>query len=76
MIEIAAVLVVYAIGVVMGKWTERQNHRCPSEWSNKYVHICQECMPGVKFRFSADDPHHLEQVVRWHKEDYHEGELE
>jgi len=65
---------IYMLGVVMGRRGWQPMSR--QESKIKHWYECDECLPGVTQQFGADTKDHLEQVIQWHKEDFHEGEDE
>lgn len=74
---IVGVVLVYFFGLSIGIYTERRNIRpLTGGHYRPYWYECSECMPGAVFRFGADTKKHLQQIVDWHNEDYHNGDFE
>lgn len=63
------IFVAYGLGLWIGR---RDKTKPTTQWSSKYWGECRTCYPGVVMKFGANTKAHLEQVIRWHREDHHE----
>lgn len=63
------IFIAYGLGLWIGR---RGKKEVQTQWSSKYWGECRRCYPGVVMKFGANTQAHLEQVIRWHREDHHE----
>lgn len=74
-VAMPTIIAVYYFGVFTGRAGIRQaQNREP--FGQKYFYDCEDCVPGVNYRITADTKDHLRQVIEWHEHDHHEAEPE